>query len=301
MSWLQFVFDTTKEQVPALEDALLELGALSVTLQDNIPDTGVDEPIYEPTRGETPLWQQTKLLALFDADTDADAVATGLIASFGPLPTWRAEILADQAWERTWMDDFKPMQFGQRLWICPSWAEPPEPEAVVLRLDPGLAFGTGTHPTTALCLQWLDQQPLAGCTVLDYGCGSGILAIAALLLGADKAIAVDNDPQALIATRDNAERNGIDPERLAICLPEAIDQYMTPASADVTLANILAGPLQQLAPELTRLTRSGGWVVLSGILAEQANTVALAYRQAFAMHGPTLSGDWARMEGEKIA
>lgn len=299
MSWLQFVFDTTKEQVPALEDALLELGALSVTLQDNIPDTGVDEPIYEPTRGETPLWQQTKLLALFDADTDADAVAAGLIASFGPLPTWRAEILADQAWERTWMDDFKPMQFGQRLWICPSWAEPPEPEAVVLRLDPGLAFGTGTHPTTALCLQWLDQQPLAGCTVLDYGCGSGILAIAALLLGADKAIAVDNDPQALIATRDNAERNGIDPERLAICLPEAIDQYMTPASADVTLANILAGPLQQLAPELTRLTRSGGWVVLSGILAEQANTVALAYRQAFAMHGPTLSGDWARMEGKK--
>jgi len=301
VSWLQFVFDTTKEQVPALEDALLELGALSVTLQDNIPDTGVDEPIYEPTRGETPLWQQTKLLALFDADTDADAVAAGLIASFGPLPTWRAEILADQAWERTWMDDFKPMQFGQRLWICPSWAEPPEPEAVVLRLDPGLAFGTGTHPTTALCLRWLDQQPLAGCTVLDYGCGSGILAIAALLLGADKAIAVDNDPQALIATRDNAERNGIDPERLAICLPEAIDQYMTPASADVTLANILAGPLQQLAPELTRLTRSGGWVVLSGILAEQANTVALAYRQAFAMHGPTLSGDWARMEGEKIA
>jgi len=301
VSWLQFVFDTTKEQVPALEDALLELGALSVTLQDNIPDTGVDEPIYEPTRGETPLWQQTKLLALFDADTDADAVATGLIASFGPLPTWRAEILEDQAWERAWMDDFKPMQFGQRLWICPSWAEPPQPEAVVLRLDPGLAFGTGTHPTTALCLQWLDQQPLAGCTVLDYGCGSGILAIAALLLGADKAIAVDNDPQALIATRDNAERNGIDPERLAICLPEAIDQYMTPASADVTLANILAGPLQQLAPELTRLTRSGGWVVLSGILAEQANTVALAYRQAFAMHGPTLSGDWARMEGEKIA
>ena len=300
MSWLQFVFDTTKEQVPALEDALLELGALSVTLQDNIPDTGVDEPIYEPTRGETPLWQQTRLLALFDADTEADVVVAELTNLFGPLPPWRAEILADQAWERAWMDDFKPMQFGQRLWICPSWAEPPEPEAVVLRLDPGLAFGTGTHPTTALCLQWLDQQPLAGCTVLDYGCGSGILAIAALLLGADKAIAVDNDPQALIATRDNAERNGIDPARLAICLPEAIDQHLTPASADVTLANILAGPLQQLAPELTRLTRSGGWVVLSGVLAEQANSVALAYRHAFAMHGPTLSGDWARMEGEKI-
>ncbi len=300
MSWLQIVFDTTKDQAPALEDALLELGALSVTLQDNIPDTGVDEPIYEPTRGETPLWQQTKLLALFDADTDADLVIAALGNSLRDVPAWRAETLADQAWERVWMDDFKPMRFGERLWICPSWAQPPEPDAVVLRLDPGLAFGTGTHPTTALCLEWLDWQPLAGCTVLDYGCGSGILAIAALLLGAERAVAVDNDPQALIATRDNAERNSIAPERLAICLPEQIDQHLGNGAADVTLANILAGPLQALAPELARLTRTGGWIVLSGILAEQANTVALAYRSAFAMHGPTMSGDWARLKGQKI-
>jgi ribosomal protein L11 methyltransferase len=301
MSWLQIVFDTTKEQAPALEDALLELGALSVTLQDNIPDTGVDEPIYEPTRGETPLWQQTKLLALFEVDTDADLVIAALTNAIDAVPPWQAETLADQAWERAWMDDFKPMRFGERLWICPSWAEPPEPDAVVLRLDPGLAFGTGTHPTTALCLEWLDAQPLAGCTVLDYGCGSGILAIAALLLGAEQAVAVDNDPQALIATRDNAERNGIAPQRLAVCLPEDIDQHMGSGAADVTLANILAGPLQALAPELTRLTRAGGWIVLSGILAEQANTVARAYAPAFDMHGPTLRGDWARLDGCKHA
>jgi ribosomal protein L11 methyltransferase len=301
VSWLQIVFDTTKEQAPALEDALLDLGALSVTLQDNIPDTGVDEPIYEPTRGETPLWQQTRLLALFEADTDADLVIAALTNAIDAVPPWQAETLADQAWERAWMDDFKPMRFGDRLWICPSWAEPPEPDAVVLRLDPGLAFGTGTHPTTALCLEWLDRQPLAGCTVLDYGCGSGILAIAALLLGAERAIAVDNDPQALIATRDNAERNGIAPQRLAVCLPEEIDRHLGDGEADVTLANILAGPLQSLAPELTRLTRTNGRIVLSGILAEQANAVAQTYTATFSMHDPALRGDWVRLDGHKQA
>jgi len=297
MSWLQLVFDTTKEQATALEDALLELGALSVTLQDNIPEDGVDEPIYEPGRGETPLWQKTKLLALFEADSDAELIAAALCNQLGDLPAWSAEQLEDQAWERAWMDNFKPMRFGERLWICPSWCEPPDPSGVILALDPGLAFGTGTHPTTALCLEWLDAQPLQGCTVLDYGCGSGILAIAALLLGAERAIAVDNDPQALIATRDNAERNGIDPQRLLTCLPDAVPAL----SADITVANILAGPLQELAPLLTQLTRSGGKLALSGILAEQANAVAAAYRPAFALLGPTLRDDWVRLDGQKFA
>jgi ribosomal protein L11 methyltransferase len=301
MSWLQIVFDTTREHAPALDDALLDLGALSVTLQDNIPDTGIDEPIYEPTRGETPLWQRTRLLALFDAGSDEHLIIAALANMLPDVPAWHAEIIEDQAWERAWMDDFRPMRFGERLWICPSWAEPPEPDAVVLRLDPGLAFGTGTHPTTALCLKWLDWQPLTGCTVLDYGCGSGILAIAALLLGAERAVAVDNDPQALIATRDNAERNGIAPERLAVCLPEEIDRHLGEGEADVTLANILAGPLQALAPELARLTRTSGWIVLSGILADQANAVAEAYIPAFSMHGPTLDGDWARLDGHRQA
>ena len=296
MSWLQLVFDTTKEQATALEDALLELGALSVTLQDNIPEDGVDEPIYEPGRGETPLWQKTKLLALFEADHDADLIAAALTNQLGELPSWSAEQLEDQAWERAWMDNFKPMRFGERLWMCPSWCEPPDPNGVILALDPGLAFGTGTHPTTALCLEWLDAQPLQGCTVLDYGCGSGILAIAALLLGAERAIAVDNDPQALIATRDNAERNGIDPQRLLTCLPDAVPTL----SADITIANILAGPLQELAPLLTQLTRSGGRLALSGILAEQANAVAAAYRPAFTLLGPTLRDDWVRLDGQKL-
>jgi ribosomal protein L11 methyltransferase len=296
VSWLQLIFDTSKDQAPVLEDALLELGALSVTLQDNIPDSGVDEPIYEPDRGATPLWQKTRLLALFDAGADADLLAAALTNAIGELPPFNAEILADQAWERAWMDDFKPMQFGQRLWICPSWCDAPDPDAVNLRLDPGLAFGTGTHPTTALCLEWLDAQPLAGCTVLDYGCGSGILAIAALLLGADRAIAVDNDPQALIATRDNAGRNGIAPERLHLCLPEDVPALQ----ADVTVANILAGPLQSLAPTLNALTRPGGRLALSGILGEQANAVAGAYRFAFTLFDPAVSGDWVRIDGHKM-
>ncbi len=300
MSWLQLIFDTSREQAPALEDTLLEAGALSVTLQDNVPDDGVDEPIYEPDRGATPLWQKTRLLALFDGDTDADLITAALANAYGELPPHRAEILEDQPWERAWMADFKPMRFGRRLWICPSWCEPPDPEGVILSLDPGLAFGTGTHPTTALCLEWLDAQALAGCTVLDYGCGSGILAIAALLLGADRAIAVDNDPQALIATRDNAERNGIAPERLTTCLPEDVAINTPALQADITVANILAGPLQSLAPALTGLTRPGGRLALSGILGEQANVVAGAYRSAFTLFDPAISGDWVRIDGYKV-
>lgn len=296
MSWLQLIFNTSREQASALEDALLELGALSVTLQDDVPDDGVDEPIYEPDRGATPLWQKTRLLALFAADVDADAVATAVRDQLGNLPHWRAEQLEDQPWERAWMADFKPMRFGRRLWICPSWCEPPDPTGVILALDPGLAFGTGTHATTALCLEWLDAQALAGCTVLDYGCGSGILAIAALLLGAERAIAVDNDPQALIATRDNAERNGIDPARLVTCLPQDVPALQ----ADITVANILAGPLQSLAPVLTGLTRPGGRLALSGILVEQANAVAAAYRSAFTLFDPAISGDWVRIDGYKV-
>ncbi|MET0377371.1 MAG: 50S ribosomal protein L11 methyltransferase [Spongiibacteraceae bacterium] len=300
MSWLQLIFDTSREQASTLEDALLELGALSVTLQDNVPEDGVDEPIYEPDRGATPLWQKTRLLALFDADTDADLLAAALNNALADLPPFRAEILQDQPWERAWMADFKPLRFGRRLWICPSWCEPPDPDGVILALDPGLAFGTGTHPTTALCLEWLDAQALAGHlkgrTVLDYGCGSGILAIAALLLGAERAVAVDNDPQALIATRDNAERNGISPERLATYLPDDAPAM----SADVTVANILAGPLQSLAPVLTGLTRPGGRLALSGILGEQANAVAGAYRPAFTLFDPAISGDWVRIDGYKV-
>lgn len=297
MSWLQLVFESDRTRVPALEDALLEIGALSVTLQDS-----ADEPVFEPGVGETPLWQATRVLALFEipADatkTDVDAQTAALIDELQQLitlPVWRAEQLQDQVWERAWMADFQPMRFGQRLWICPSWAEPPDPSGVVLALDPGLAFGTGTHPTTALCLEWLDGQPLDGCTVIDYGCGSGILGIAALLLGAQRVIAVDNDPQALLATRANAERNHIAPERLVTCLP---GQLPDDGPADVMVANILAGPLQELAPLLTGLTRPGGRIALSGILAEQAEAVASAYRAAFELAPIAQRAEWVRIDG----
>jgi ribosomal protein L11 methyltransferase len=297
VSWLQLVFESDRTQAPALEDALLEVGALSVTLQDS-----ADEPVFEPGVGETPLWQATRVLALFEIEADAtqadiDAQTHSVITHLQqqvPLPAWRAEQLQDQAWERAWMADFQPMRFGQRLWICPSWAEPPDPEGVVLALDPGLAFGTGTHPTTALCLEWLDSQPLRDCSVIDYGCGSGILGIAALLLGARRVIAVDNDPQALLATRANAERNGIAPERLVTCLP---GQLPDDGPADVMIANILAGPLQSLAPLLTDLTRAGGRIALSGILAEQAEAVATAYRPAFALRPFAQRDDWIRIDG----
>jgi len=291
VSWLQLVFESNREQAPALEDALLGLGALSVTLQDS-----ADEPVFEPGIGETPLWQATKLLALFDAEQQTDALIDALRQLIKPLPAWRAEQLEDQAWERAWMADFQPMRFGERLWICPSWAEPPDPSGIILALDPGLAFGTGTHPTTALCLEWLDSQPLENCTVIDYGCGSGILGIAALLLGARQVIAVDNDPQALLATRDNAERNRIAPEKLTTYLPE---QVPADCHADVVVANILAGPLQSLAPLLTRLTQPGGRLALSGILAEQAETVAAAYHPAFALQPIVQRQEWTRIDGVK--
>ena len=293
MAWQQLIFDSSREQAPPLEEALLDAGALSVTLQDS-----ADEPVLEPGVGERPLWSETRVVALFDADADIETALDDLAINLGclreQLPAYRLEALADQPWERAWMDQFQPMRFGRRLWVCPSWSEIDAPDAVVLQLDPGLAFGTGTHPTTALCLEWLDSQPLAGATVLDYGCGSGILAIAALLLGAERAIAVDNDPQALLATRDNAVRNGIADERLLTYLPHECPGELR---AEVTVANILAGPLQQLAPQLLALTAPGGRFALSGILAEQADAVTQAYAPQATLEAPTLREEWVRLAG----
>ena len=203
MPWLQVRLAITPEQAETYEDALLEVGAVSVTFMD-----AEDQPIFEPDLNTTPLWSNTHLLALFEADAEPEAVFAHLqLLTGAELPEHHAEVIEDQDWERSWMDNFQPMRFGQRLWIVPSWHAAPEPEAVNLLLDPGLAFGTGTHPTTALCLEWLDGQDLKGTEVLDFGCGSGILAIAALLLGARRAVGTDIDVQALEASRDNAGRN----------------------------------------------------------------------------------------------
>ncbi|WP_349572517.1 50S ribosomal protein L11 methyltransferase [Azotobacter salinestris] len=289
MPWLQIRLAITPDQAGALEDQLLELGAVSVTFMD-----AEDQPIFEPDLGTTPLWSHTHLLALFEADTDADALLAHLrLLRGGELPEHQIERIEDQDWERSWMDNFQPMRFGRRLWIVPSWHQAPEPEAVNLLLDPGLAFGTGTHPTTALCLEWLDGQDLAGCSVLDFGCGSGILAIAALLLGAERAVGTDIDPQALEASRDNATRNGIDPARFPLYLPADLPQQ----PADVVVANILAGPLVQLAPTITSLVSPGGRLALSGILAEQAEEVRAAYQGAFALDPSAEKDGWVRISG----
>lgn len=289
MSWLQVRLALTPAQAETYEDLMLELGAVSVTFMD-----AEDQPIFEPDLGTTPLWSQTHLLALFEGDTDAAALEQRVQLLANGL-TYEVERLEDQEWERSWMDNFQPMRFGKRLWIVPSWHEAPEPDAVNLLLDPGLAFGTGTHPTTSLCLQWLDGEPVAGLQVLDFGCGSGILAIAALLLGAERAVGTDIDVQALEASRENANRNGLDPARFPLFLPADL-----PAEpADVVVANILAGPLVGLAEQITRLTRIGGRLALSGILAEQAEDVRAAYAGCFDLEPTATLDGWVRISGTR--
>ncbi len=293
MPWLQVRLAITPEQAETYEDALLGVGAVSVTFMD-----AEDQPIFEPDLGTTPLWSNTHLLALFEADTDpANLVAHLQLLTGGELPAHEIEHIEDQDWERSWMDNFQPMRFGQRLWIVPSWHAAPQPEAVNLLLDPGLAFGTGTHPTTALCLEWLDGQDLNDCTVIDFGCGSGILAIAALLLGAPQAIGTDIDPQALEASRDNTGRNGIDPARFPVYLPADMPQQ----PAEVVVANILAGPLVSLAPQITALVKAGGRLALSGFLAEQAEEVRTAYADTFDLDPTAIKDGWVRISGVKRA
>ena len=291
MPWLQVRLAISPAQAETYEDALLEVGAVSVTFMD-----AEDQPIFEPELNTTPLWTHTHLLALFEADTDAQAVFAHLqLLTDAELPEHHAEVIEDQDWERSWMDNFHPIRFGQRLWIVPSWLDAPEPDAVNLLLDPGLAFGTGTHPTTALCLEWLDGQPLQDCEVLDFGCGSGILAIAALLLGAKHAVGTDIDVQALEASRDNAGRNGIAEASFPLYLPEDLPAQQ----ADVLVANILAGPLVSLAPQLATLVKSGGRLALSGILAEQGEEVAAAYAGDFDLDPIANRDGWVRISGRR--
>ncbi|PCC97659.1 50S ribosomal protein L11 methyltransferase [Halopseudomonas pelagia] len=291
MPWLQLRLAITPEQAEPLEESLLALGAVSVTFMD-----GEDQPIFEPDLGTTPLWSHTHLLALFEADTDSAELLSSLARlSAGALPEYQLEQIADQDWERSWMEHFQPMQFGRRLWIVPSWHAAPEPDAVNLLLDPGLAFGTGTHPTTALCLEWLDAQQLQDLDVIDFGCGSGILAIAALLLGARQVCGTDIDIQALEASRDNAQRNQILDQRFSLYLPEQMPQE----PADILVANILAGPLVSLAGQLTSLVKPGGLIALSGILAEQTEDILAAYKDNFALDPVAERDGWIRVSGRR--
>lgn len=256
-----------------------------------------DTPIFEPLPGETRLWGNTDVVGLFDAETDMSVIVEALIISRLVTPdfAYKIEQIEDKDWEREWMDNFHPMQFGKRLWICPSWREVPDPNAVNVMLDPGLAFGTGTHPTTALCLQWLDSLDLEGKTVIDFGCGSGILAIAALKLGAKRAIGIDIDPQAILASTNNAEANGV-ADRLELFL--AKDQPKD-LQADVVVANILAGPLKELAPNIITLVKPQGDLGLSGILATQAESVCEAYAHDFNLDPVVEKEEWCRITGVK--
>ncbi len=285
--------NTTGAQAEELGDALIENGAVSVTFQDTH-----DNPVFEPLPGETLLWGDTDAIGLFDAETDMALVIAGLEACplLGSGFAHKIEQIEDKDWEREWMDNFHPMRFGQRLWICPSWRDVPDPDAVNVMLDPGLAFGTGTHPTTSLCLSWLDGLDLEGKTVIDFGCGSGILAIAALKLGAASAIGIDIDPQAIQASRDNAQRNGVS-DRLSLYLPHEQPENL---SADVVVANILAGPLRELAPLIGVLPVKGGHLGLSGVLASQAESVCEAYRALFTLDAVAEKEEWCRITGVKI-
>ena len=291
MPWLQAQLTVDKGRAPLIELLFENLGAVAVTMED-----AGDEPMLEPAPGETPLWQATRITGLFEGDTDADSLRSTINQTLATDVSrhFVLERLADQDWERAWMDQFHPMQFGRRLWIRPSGSTITQPDAVIVDLDPGLAFGTGTHPTTALCLHWLDGQDLHGRTVIDFGCGSGVLGIAALKLGAARVVAVDHDPQAVLATRDNAARNAVD-DRIEVLHSDGFADH----NADLVMANILANVLITLAPKIQRLVKPGGTLVMSGVLQAQADDVMRAYADSLDFRAIQTQDDWVLLHGSK--
>ena len=292
MPYHQLVIELPRGELARAEEACAGLGAIAVSLAD-----AGDEPLLEPAPGETPLWQAVRLQALFDQAANPAVAAATLAAVLGIAPAAIAiEHVEDRVWEREWLKDFRPMRFGRRLWVAPAGQRPPGPAQAVLELDPGLAFGTGTHATTALCLEWLDREIRGGERLLDYGCGSGILALAALRLGAASAVACDIDPQALTATRENAAKNGL-LERVRI----AADADSVAGAFNVVLANILARPLVDLAPRLSTLCRAGGAIVLAGMLDRQAGEVAEAYRPWFDIGPEAEREGWTLLAGRRRA
>ncbi|MCF6775440.1 50S ribosomal protein L11 methyltransferase [Thiotrichales bacterium 19X7-9] len=294
MLWKEITFTLTRDNVEAYEDALLTLGACSITLKD-----AEDNPIFEPGVDETPLWNQLQLTALFTEEFDLALILNQLpeILSISQLPVYTTKAYPDEDWERSWMEHFKPIQLGERLWICPSWHEIPNPNAVNIILDPGLAFGTGSHPTTELCLRWLDKTITGNETVIDYGCGSGILAIAAIKLGSKKAIGIDIDPQAITASNDNAQRNEINQNQFNFLMADKITSDVT---CDILIANILANPLIQLASSIAKLVNPQGKIALSGILEEQAQLVIEAYQPYFSFEPIETKEEWVLLSGRRI-
>jgi ribosomal protein L11 methyltransferase len=293
MAWHQLSVITDENTAPKVADFFSDLGAVSVTYMD-----AEDEPVYEPAIGETKIWTQTQVIALYELTADPAEIKDQVFGRFQQevLASWKIETIEDQAWERAWMEHYRPMKFADKLWVCPTGQELMEEHTTCLILDPGLAFGTGTHPTTAFCLEWLASHDLTGKTVIDYGCGSGILAIAAVLLGAKQAYAVDIDPQALTATIMNSEKNQVQ-DKIMTFLP---DQFAAENfKAEVVLANILAKPLVDMAGLISGLVSQKGQLILSGILAEQAEFVINAYQEYCYMDKPVQQEDWIRLTGTK--
>jgi ribosomal protein L11 methyltransferase len=285
---VQISLEVSGKQVEAVSEAFNAMGALSVTVQD-----AGNEPLLEPAPGETPLWSNTRIIALFDAVQDTAKLKQQLQSVLDvPVPDLLSESLADRDWSNTWRETFGAMRFGEHLWVCPVDESPPEPGAIVVHMDPGMAFGTGTHTTTALCLRWLDAHPPVNQRVVDYGCGSGILAIAARKLGATQVCAVDIDPQALQATQENARRNDCEGV-ITVLHPDELGRQ----AVDLLIANILANPLIELAEEFAWRVKPGGRIILTGILAEQAEAVSAAYRNAFDLEEPVYEEEWVLLEG----
>jgi ribosomal protein L11 methyltransferase len=294
MQWQQFVMRLEALNPESVEAIFLRHGAHSVTFSD-----AGDRPVLEPAPGETPLWNDTRITGLFGTDADLDSLEIDLRDSLEleQLPRHRIEALEDRDWEREWLKDFGPMRFGERLWICPADTEADD-DAIVVRLDPGLAFGTGTHATTAMCLEWLDSAGLEGRTLLDYGCGSGVLAIAALKLGCSQALAMDIDVQAVTATGQNAAQNGVQSRLTVTASADDIEGQF-----DIVVANILAGPLAELAASIAQHVKIGGLLTLSGILSEQVDDVLDAYAPWMDFEEPVFrsqSGQtWTRLTGRR--
>jgi len=280
MNWINLTASTEKAGLDVLETWFWDNGAVSVTVED-----AEDAPIFEPPPGEQPVWDQILVTGLFESDVVVDDLLSAL--EHAQFKLSKVEELADRHWEREWLSRFKPMQFGRRLWVCPTAFEIENEGKVVIQLDPGLAFGTGTHETTRLCLEYLDAQDLTGKRVLDYGCGSGILALGAALLGAERVVCIDNDSQALTATRENAKLNNV-----------TLETYMNnvvPEPADVVLANILAQPLVELSDMLCDCVLPGGLIILSGIMSSQGDWVQSAYTHQLTLIDRTELNGWVRI------
>jgi len=292
MEWLQAWLNISKADVGVVEETLQSCGAMSVSIQD-----AAREILLEPAPGEHPVWDAVKVIALFPADSDVGHIAKVVRRVLPDTdPDIHFEPLEDRDWSNTWRDSFQSMCFGDHLWVCPVGESPSDPGALVVSMDPGLAFGTGTHTTTALCLEWLDANPPVGKQVIDYGCGSGILAIAACKLGASEVMGVDIDPQAIQATQENARRNKV---LGALCA--VLPDYLETDPVDLVLANILANPLIGLADRLSGLVKQGGRIVMTGILAEQAEDVMAAYREWFVFEEPVCREEWVLLVGSKSA